>query len=382
MSRRLKIALGLTLALAALTCAAVALAASDPATIPVGPRLVFLEGEYVVGKGGGQSEPSGRVRVVSTDPQGHDVRTLTTPLSVGFNARSFSWTADGSKYAYVGRPAKVIKEELAAKGDDENSNRAILAQSGVTRGQVVAGTRNTHAAVLSPDGRRLAFTRDRLHRPKINWNDPKSAIEALEHGYEARSTWIVPTAGGRPRRLTPWGRGLFSEPTSFSPDGSTLLVSVYRPKAKPEVDGIDLATGKRHTVQVEASEASFSPDGSQIAFVSYRDHESVLGFDEHEATSEVYVAAADGSGAHRVTRTPKLEEMAPNWDPSGERLAYLQAPGGMFGILSGRVAESNLDGSCPTVLPVAPPRRKHGHVLVGEPTWWPGLERGAGRLSC
>lgn len=382
MSRRLQISLALALALAALTFAEAALAASDPASIPTGPRLVFLEGEYVTGKGGGQSEPAGRARIISTDPQGHDALTLTTPRSASSGGLSFSWSADGSEYAFVGKPAQVVKEELDSEGDDENSSRAIVARSGNPGERVIARTKGTTAAVLSPDGRWLAFTRTRLHQPKVNWKNPKSVIEALEHGYESRSAWVVPTAGGRPRRVTPWGKHKFAEPTSFSPDGSTLLVTDEGTGSTTEVDGIDLATGKRRVIQLEASEASFSPDGSQIAFISYRDHESVSGFDENEASSEVYMAAADGSGAHRVTQTPKFEETAPTWDPSGERLAYLRSPGGLFGILLGRVAESNPDGSCTKVLPRVRARRKDGHILIGEPTWWPGPERGAGRLSC
>lgn len=378
MPRRHTIAL-LTTLLLVLTTAAMACAAG--AAIPAGPRLVFLEGEFVEAKEGARSEPPPRARFVSTDPQGHDPQTLITPPAEDSGGLRFSWSADGSEYAFIGRPARVVREEQGSE-KEEGANRAIVARPGRKGERVIAGTEGTTAAVLSPDGHWLAFTRTRLHQPKINWKNPKSAVEALIHGYETRSAWIVPTEGGRPRRLTPWGRHKFAQPTSFSPDGTTLLVTEEATGSKTEVDAIDLATGKRRTLQVDASEASFLPDGSQIAFISYRDHESVPGFDEPEGTSEVYVAAADGTGARRITRTPKFEETAPNWDPSGARLAYLRSPGGMFGILFGRVAESNADGSCPTVLPLAKPRRKHGQMLVGEPTWWAGSERGAGPLSC
>jgi WD40-like Beta Propeller Repeat len=370
LSRRLNTPLFVAFAVAAFICVAATAAAAPPA----GPRLVFLEGEFVEPQEGAKSEPPLRARFVSTDPRGDDARTLKVPRSAGAGGLPFSWNADGSEYAFIGA---VPRAAMGGRGE----NLAYIARADGSGARPIAATKGTSAAVLSPDGRWLAFTRSRLHGPKLNRNDPHAALEALLHGYETRSTWIVPTAGGRPRRLTPSGRHEFAEPTSFSPDGSTLLVTDSGHRPQTEVDAIDLATGKRRTIELEASEASFSPDGSRIAFISYRDHESVPGFDEREGTSEVYVAAADGTGAHRVTETPKFEETAPSWDPSGERLGYLRSPGGILGIVSGRVAESNADGSCTKVLPL-PPRRKHGHTLAGEPTWWPGSERGAGPLSC
>jgi Tol biopolymer transport system component len=108
----------------------------------------------------------------------------------------------------------------------------------------------------------------------------------------------------------------------------------------------------------------------------------VPGFDEREGTSELYVANADGTDAHRVTHTPKLEESAPSWDPSGARIAYLRSPGGMFGLLKGKVVESNADGSCPLAIPTQRPRRKGGRLWFGEPSWQPGPGRGAGPISC
>jgi Tol biopolymer transport system component len=383
--RRLKISLSLAIVVAALACAAVALAAgasTDPAGVPTGPRLVYFEAEIVTPKEGSHKRSSTKARFVSVDPKGHDRQTLKTPPAIGGNALPFSWSADGSEYAFRGVSPEDLKKEVAAETTDSDRDHAYVARADGTGARPIAGTDGTDAVVLSPDGRRLAFTQTRLHGPELDPKNPKSIIESLTQGYETKTAWIVPTVGGKPRRLTKWGKGYEAIPTSFSPDGSTLLATIYRPGTKEEVDAIDLATGKLHTLQVEASQASFSPDGSQIAFISYRDHASVPGFDEREGTSEIYVAAADGTGARRITDTPKFEESAPSWDPSGERLAYLRSPGGMFGFLSGRVAESSADGSCTKVLPTPKPRRQRGTMFIGEPTWWPGSERGAGPLSC
>jgi Tol biopolymer transport system component len=136
------------------------------------------------------------------------------------------------------------------------------------------------------------------------------------------------------------------------------------------------------TLEVNGADAAYSPDGSEIAFISYRDHESVPGFDEREAVSELYVAAADGTGAHRITHTPHMQEGAPSWDPSGTRLAYLRSPGGGLGVLEQGITESNADGTCPQAIKLPPAQHKGWETLIGAPTWIPGEGRGAGPLSC
>lgn len=377
--RVLRVAFPTTLAAALL----LALPTATAAVPPAGPRLSFLEAEFVEKNVHSHVKVRlGRTALVSVDGEGRDRRSLLRAPSVAVRGPRVSWSADGNEFAFIGIPARLVrKEEESASG--MGLPRGYVARADGTGLHVVAGTRGGSDPLLSPDGRWLAFTRERDHHPRI---DPAKGadgiLEALTHGYRSTSTWIVETLGGRPRRLTPWGNGRFSVPSSFSPDGSTLAVTVERIGAKSEVDTVALASGARRKLVGEAAEAAYSADGSEIAFVSNRDHESVPGFDRPEATSEIYVAAADGSDPHRVTHTPKLSESAPSWDPSGARLAYLRAPGGMFGLLERRVVESNADGTCPRVIAMLGPRRKRGEAVVGAPTWWAGADRGAGPLSC
>jgi Tol biopolymer transport system component len=349
-------------------------AAASPAAVPEGPRLTFVEAEFMIPKNPKPDhDGSARLRLLTADPEGHDRRPLLKSKSVEIGARSTSWSADGSEFAFFGKPATR---------DGSGPWQGYVANSDGAELHMVAGTKGGNGAVLSPDGKWIAFFLTREHHPKINPKNPKSYLAFVTKGYMSTSTWIVPTTGGKGRRLTPWANGRYESPSSFSPDGSTLLVTVDRNGAKPEVDAIDLATGKARTVEVEASEAAYSPDGSEIAFISYRDRESVPGFDEPEATSEIYVANADGTDARRITHTPKVQESQPSWDPSGARLVYERSPGGMFGILEGTIAESNVDGSCPPVIVEAQVRKKGAEGLVAAPSWAPGEGRGAGPISC
>jgi TolB protein len=54
----------------------------------------------------------------------------------------------------------------------------------------------------------------------------------------------------------------------------------------------------------------WSPDGSQIAFRSYRDGDG-----------EVYTMSADGTGPRRLTNSPG-QDFAVSWSPDGSKIAF------------------------------------------------------------
>jgi dipeptidyl aminopeptidase/acylaminoacyl peptidase len=60
------------------------------------------------------------------------------------------------------------------------------------------------------------------------------------------------------------------------------------------------------------TETRFSPDGRRLAFSSMR------GAD----TFNIWLAAADGSGAQQLTRGPGLEQGSPWWSPDGRKIAF------------------------------------------------------------
>jgi TolB protein len=55
----------------------------------------------------------------------------------------------------------------------------------------------------------------------------------------------------------------------------------------------------------------FSPDGSKIAFTSYRD-----------GNPEIYVMNVNGSNLHRLTNNPAIDT-TPTWSPSGNQIAWV-----------------------------------------------------------
>lgn len=70
------------------------------------------------------------------------------------------------------------------------------------------------------------------------------------------------------------------------------------------------------TPDTDGEEARWSPDGSRIAFTSYRD-----------GNAEIYTMFSDGSGATRLTQNPAYDK-DPVWSPDGDRIAFLRTGAG------------------------------------------------------
>jgi TolB protein len=78
---------------------------------------------------------------------------------------------------------------------------------------------------------------------------------------------------------------------------------------------------------------AWSPDGSQIAFESYRD-----------GNSEIYVMDANGSNPVRLTDDPAWDR-DPAWSPDGSRIVFQSARD-----CNGEIYVMNADGSNPVRL--------------------------------
>jgi Tol biopolymer transport system component len=67
----------------------------------------------------------------------------------------------------------------------------------------------------------------------------------------------------------------------------------------------------------DVGRATELPGNGLIAFVGESD--------ENPATSDIYVAAPDGTGLRALTSTPEFVEYAPAWSPDGSRLAFVRS---------------------------------------------------------
>jgi Tol biopolymer transport system component len=334
------------------------------ATAPVGPRLATVE--LIKTKGPKQKDSAGswilsastlgasgalKRRLISGRLEG-DGRTAPLPFY------GPAWSTDGSQLAFTGTKDK--KKGIYTASANGDGLRPI------------PGTQGGFAPIFSSDGHTLAFARSRSREDKDGF-------------HSSTTTWLVDLKGGKPRRLTRWRDGLSNTPSSFTPDGLALLLTKSDDNLKGSVIMLTSLTGGGSRKLIEmATEPVLSPDGSQIAFAGYLHPDLVEADEEDYLSPDLYVAHVDGTGARRLTHTDDVIESSPSWDPSGQRIAYVQFRAdtsfipalGLLFPFGNALMQMNADGSCRTKIV------SNRRVAFYGVAWQPGAGREAGGIPC
>jgi len=191
---------------------------------------------------------------------------------------------------------------------------------------------------ISPDGTRVVFV--------MSEADLK-ANESFSH------LWMVPAAGGEPRRFT-WSLKNESAP-QWSPDGKWIAFISNR-EGKRASDGDGAAKSQIWIIPAAGGEAqqltevkggvsaagfggggySWSPDSKRIAFVSpepadeeeqkrIKEKRDMIVVDKDLKMSRVWVIDVAGRQANQLTRD-RLDATDPQWSPDGKQIAYVTRP--------------------------------------------------------
>jgi len=144
-----------------------------------------------------------------------------------------------------------------------------------------------------------------------------------------KDIWIMHPDGTGKHRLT--DDETADDFAAASPDGRRVVWTrgvFFGPESEIWVMNID-GSGKRQLTFNDASDggvATWSPDGTKIAFKSSRDSAN-----PDRPNNEIYIMNADGTDQHNITNHP-AEEVLPDWSPDGKKIAFVSDRGGDFAI--------------------------------------------------
>jgi serine/threonine-protein kinase len=283
----------------------------DPQFSPDGTRLIFT-----------RARPGSELREVCVIPvlRGQIV-------TIAERAAYPAWSADGTRVAYVRFPSPPDSGALVVANADGSGARPLLTADGA------------YPFILSPA-----------------WSPDSSEIVVVRSaGGAATQLWLVPVAGGSPRRLSNDPTTVFNEEPVFMPDGRGIIHASNRsgavnlwlmprtggtplrlttgagPDTSPSVardgsvvfantrwryvlEAYDVATQKLRTLVTHASYIwgpTFSPDGRDVAYSQT----------ESDGSWRIWIVPASGGAPRRLSSTPG-GEIYPRYTPDGSAMLY------------------------------------------------------------
>lgn len=297
--------------------------------------------EKMVGVSQPQISPDGRsIAVVVSRPNYVDDRyeselVLVDIESGGQRALTFErqqvgqprWSPDGSRLAFLAPHGE---------GDEMKMQVFIMPMRGGDPRRLTDSPTGVQQFAWSPNGSDIAFVAsDEAEKDEESPGKYLDAFEVGDDHYLSQEAvlpshiWLIPAAGGEVRRLTSgsWSLpmaqppGPPSSPLSWSPDGSEIA---FVRQEKPNfgdwdltsVQVVETASGKIRPLtggSVGESVPTFSPDGSQIAYWLPRDA-------DWANIMEIYVAPATGGEGRSLTRAIDRSLWQSLWMPDGRSI--------------------------------------------------------------
>ncbi|MEO1279066.1 MAG: S9 family peptidase, partial [Planctomycetota bacterium] len=213
-------------------------------------------------------------------------------------------------------------------------------ESGRT-GPITRLTQSPSSLAWSPDGQHIAFgmfvpsegapTASMPSPPKgADWGPPIEIIDELVYRIDGRGDlqpgnahlFVVSADGGTARQLTS-GEFDHNGPYSWTPDGSTIVLSANRREdhvlqpLDSDLHAVDVATGSMTQLTSRFgpdTQPAVSPDGRTIAYVGFDDR-----FQAYQP-EKLYLVDIGGSNPRLITGDLDREVAAPVWSADGRAI--------------------------------------------------------------
>lgn len=244
------------------------------------------------------------------------------------------WSPKGERVAFLAR---------AAKGDDTGSQVFVLSlRDGIVR-QITHAPNGIDSYAWRPDGHAIAY--DTADSPR----DPSAIAhhhDAFEVGNDGGlisaaptpvNVWVAVADGSASRRITNGGGMVFGGDAgtlmSWAPDGKTLALTWAPTPHLGDTNAakamlVDMRSGAMRALTPHRgfeNYATYSPDGSKIAYWYPRDGDGLNG-------QEIYVTSPRGGKGTDVTRAIDRDMSSVAWLPDGSDLLVSGPDGTSVGL--------------------------------------------------
>jgi Tol biopolymer transport system component len=301
-----------------------------------------------------------RARIVSAQPDGTGLRTVSHPDKHFYDIDP-AISPDGGEVAFerddnkTGTSAIGIAEADGSAEDVLDLGCDDPCAADLTPGWLPGGERITFTSVVGP----FDLPGETAHSAVLYTANPDGSdverlsepgIDSVYEDYHARwapdgsyyiftrvrnegfkiATFRADPDGSNAQRLTPWHLGSDLPDISLATSGPTEDLIVFEtygtgaPKGETQNvatvpadctsvsecrDAIRYVT-HRGAGKVASFNPTWSPDGSEIAFVHYKDQGP-----DQIPTGDIWTVGADGTGKHVVSDSPRFD-FRPDWGPT------------------------------------------------------------------